>query len=83
MNTPSDEYDSYREYRAANTNKIMYSRMHFFSEAINFIRQCSKLFHTLALLTNFFNLFETFFFFSSGFSRHLGSPLWLLIISFQ
>ena len=23
------------------------------------------------------------FFFSSGFSRHLGSPLWLLIVSFQ
>ena len=30
-NTPSDEYDSYREYRVANTN--MYSRIHFFSEA--------------------------------------------------
>ena len=30
MNTPSDEYDSYREYRVANTN--MYSRIHF-SEA--------------------------------------------------
>ena len=27
-NTPSDEYDSYREYRVANTN--MYSRIHFF-----------------------------------------------------
>ena len=25
-NTPSDEYDSYREYRVANTN--MYSRIH-------------------------------------------------------
>ena len=24
-----------------------------------------------------------FFFFSSGFSRHLGSPLWLLIVPFQ
>ena len=31
MNTPSDEYDTYREYRVANTN--MYSRIHFFSEA--------------------------------------------------
>ena len=30
-NTPSDEYDTYREYRVANTN--MYSRIHFFSEA--------------------------------------------------
>ena len=30
-NTPSDECDSYREYRVANTN--MYSRIHFFSEA--------------------------------------------------
>ena len=30
-NTSSDEYDSYREYRVANTN--MYSRIHFFSEA--------------------------------------------------
>ena len=30
-NTPSDEYDSYREYMVANTN--MYSRIHFFSEA--------------------------------------------------
>ena len=30
-NTPSDEYDTYREYRVANTN--MYSRTHFFSEA--------------------------------------------------
>ena len=30
-NTLSDEYDSYREYRVANTN--MYSRIHFFSEA--------------------------------------------------
>ena len=30
-NTPSDEYDTYREYRMANTN--MYSRIHFFSEA--------------------------------------------------
>ena len=30
-NTPSDEYDSYREYRVANTN--MYSRIQFFSEA--------------------------------------------------
>ena len=30
-NTPSDEYDLYREYRVANTN--MYSRIHFFSEA--------------------------------------------------
>ena len=29
-NTPSDEYDTYREYRVANTN--MYSRIHFFSE---------------------------------------------------
>ena len=29
--TPSDEYDSYREYRVANTN--MYSRIHFFSDA--------------------------------------------------
>ena len=28
-NTPSDEYDTYREYRVANT----YSRIHFFSEA--------------------------------------------------
>ena len=27
-NTPSDEYDSYREYRVANTN--MYSRIRFF-----------------------------------------------------
>ena len=27
-NTPSDEYDSYREYRVANTN--MYSRIHCF-----------------------------------------------------
>ena len=27
-NTPSDEYDSYHEYRVANTN--MYSRIHFF-----------------------------------------------------
>ena len=27
-NTPSDEYNSYREYRVANTN--MYSRIHFF-----------------------------------------------------
>ena len=27
-NTPSDEYDTYREYRVANTN--MYSRIHFF-----------------------------------------------------
>ena len=27
-NTPSDEYDSHREYRVANTN--MYSRIHFF-----------------------------------------------------
>ena len=26
-NTPSDKYDSYREYRVANTN--MYSRIHF------------------------------------------------------
>ena len=31
MNTPSDEYDTYREYRVANTN--MYSRIHFFSDA--------------------------------------------------
>ena len=30
-NTRSDEYDTYREYRLANTN--MYSRIHFFSEA--------------------------------------------------
>ena len=30
-NTPSDEYDTYREYRVANT--AMYSRIHFFSEA--------------------------------------------------
>ena len=30
-NTPSDEYDTYRKYRVANTN--MYSRIHFFSEA--------------------------------------------------
>ena len=30
-NTPSDEYDMYREYRVANTN--MYSRIHFFSDA--------------------------------------------------
>ena len=30
-NTPSDEYDTYREFRVANTN--MYSRIHFFSEA--------------------------------------------------
>ena len=30
-NTPSDEYDTYREYRVANTNT--YSRIHFFSEA--------------------------------------------------
>ena len=29
--TPSDEYDSYRKYRVANTK--MYSRIHFFSEA--------------------------------------------------
>ena len=52
-NTPSDEYDSYREYRVANTN--MYSRIHFFSETINFIRQCSK-FHTVIMLSNFINL---------------------------
>ena len=26
---------------------------------------------------------DDIFFFSSGFPRHLGSPLWLLIISFQ
>ena len=56
-NTPSDAYDSYREYRVANTN--MYSRIHFFSEPINFIEQCSKLFHTLTMLTNFINLIET------------------------
>ena len=55
-NTPSDEYDSYREYRVANTN--MYSRIHFFSEAINFIRQCSK-FHTVIMLSNFINLIKT------------------------
>ena len=30
-NTPSDKYDTYREYRVANTN--MYSRIHLFSEA--------------------------------------------------
>ena len=32
-NTPSDEYDSYCEYRVANTNTNMYSRINFFSEA--------------------------------------------------
>ena len=48
-NTLSDAYDSYREYRLANTNV-----------AINFIRQCSIiLFHTLIMLTNFINLIET------------------------
>ena len=31
----------------------------FFSEAINIIRQCSKLFHTLTMLTNVINLIET------------------------
>ena len=33
-NTPSDEYDSYREYRVANTN--MYSRIHFFLRGYSF-----------------------------------------------
>ena len=33
-NTPSDEYDSYREYRVAN---ILFANTIFFSEAINFI----------------------------------------------
>ena len=30
----------------------------FFSEAINFIRQCSK-FHTVIMLSNFINLIQT------------------------
>ena len=55
-NTPSDEYDSYREYRVANTNNIR--EYTFFSEAINFIRQCSK-FHTVIMLSNFINLIKT------------------------
>ena len=55
-NTPSDEYDSYHEYRVANTN--MYLRIHFFSEAINFIRQYSK-FHTVIMLSNFINSIKT------------------------
>ena len=54
-NTPSDEYDSYREYRVANTN--MYSRIHFFLRGYNFIRQCSK-FHTVITLSNFINLIK-------------------------
>ena len=55
-NTPSDEYDSYREYRVANTNNIR--EYTFFSEAITFIRQCSK-FHTVIMLSNFINLIKT------------------------
>ena len=55
-NTPSDEYDSYREYRVANAN--MYSRIHFFLRGYNFIRQCSK-FHTVIMLSNFINLIKT------------------------
>ena len=31
-NTPSDEYDSYREYRVANTN--MYSRIQWFAYSL-------------------------------------------------
>ena len=53
-NTPSDEYDSYREYRVANTN-ICIREYTFFSEAINFIRQCSK-FHTVIMLSDLINL---------------------------
>ena len=30
-----------------------------------------------------YKILKSIFFFSSGFSRHLGSPLWLLIFSFQ
>ena len=55
-NTPSDEYDSYREHRVANTNNIR--EYTFFSEAINFIRQCSKV-HTVIMLSNFINLIKT------------------------
>ena len=57
-NTPSDAYDSYREYRVANT---MYSRIHMFLDAINLIRQCSTSFHSLIMLTIFINLIETNF----------------------
>ena len=44
-NTPSDAYDSYREYRVEK-----YIANTFLSEVINFIRQCSKLFHTHTIL---------------------------------
>ena len=42
----------------ANTN-IYIREYTFFSEAINFIIQCSKLFHTLTMLGNFINLIKT------------------------
>ena len=58
-NTPSDAYDSYRAYRVANTNMFPIREYTFFSEAINVTRQCSKLFHTVTLLTNLINLIET------------------------
>ena len=56
-NTPSDAYDLYCEYKVANTMCI--PEYTFFSEAVNFNRQCSKLFHTLTMLTNFIHLIET------------------------
>ena len=57
-NTPSDEYDSYREYRVATTN--MYSRIHFFLRLLILLDSVppSK-FHTVIKLSNFINLIKT------------------------
>ena len=55
-----------------------------------FVREGGRedvLFTSNVELRNYVPLFDVtqsnVFFFSSGFSRHLGSPLWLLITSFQ
>ena len=53
-NTPSDTYDSYREYKCVFANTFFSQGILILLDSVPYI-----LFHTLTMLTNFINLIET------------------------